>query len=280
MKHTVNDNMLEQFRNSLIEEEKSNATIEKYMRDMRSFLTYTEEKGGIDKETVMNYKKFLLEEYAVTSANSMLAAINRFFKFMGWYDCVVKAYRVQKESFRSADKELSRAEYYRLLNAAQKRGKQRLFLVMETICATGLRISELKFITVKSVYDGHARVVLKGKVRTILLPSQLCKKLKCYIKEKKMREGSVFVSRNGNPLDRSNILHDMKKLCGEAGVERKKVFPHNLRHLFACTYYRAEKNLSHLADILGHSNVNTTRIYTRMSSEEQIKQIETLRLVI
>lgn len=250
------------------------------MRDIRSFLLYVGEKAVINKELVIGYKQHLLEKYAVTSANSMIAAINKFFKHMNWYDCVVKAYKVQREAFRPANRELYKEEYYRLLKTAKKRGKRRLFLLMQTLGATGIRISELKFITVEAVLGGVARVSLKGKVRTVLLPSRLCGELKDYIKEKKIRTGSVFVSKNGNPLDRNNVRHDMKTLCDEAGVERGKVFPHNLRHLFACTYYQMEKNLSNLADILGHSNINTTRIYTKMSSREQKKRIDVLGLVM
>lgn len=280
MKHMIHDGMLEAFRIHLIEEEKSSNTIEKYIRDVRYFLSSVGEPGEIDKERMINYKKELLEKYAVTSANSMIAAANRFLKYMDWHDCVVKSYKVQKESFRPEERELSKEEYYSLLRTAEKQGKHRLRLVMETICATGLRISELKDITVQSVKNGQAQVALKGKIRIILLPSKLCRELNRYIKEKKLTSGSVFVSRNGNPLDRSNVLHEMKSLCSESGVDSKKVFPHNLRHLFACTYYQAEKNLSSLADILGHSNLNTTRIYTKMSSGEQVRRINMLGLVV
>lgn len=280
MEHKLKRSMLEKFRTGLLEEEKSDATIEKYMRDVTAFFLYANKKGYVDKEVVISYKKYLSEMYAVTSVNSILAAINRFFKYMGWYDCTVKSYRIQKEAFRSPERELTKEEYYRLLNAAKNKGNQRMYLLMQTICSTGIRVSELRFITVQAVNSGQAKVSLKGKTRTVLLPSRLCRELKHYIRKREIREGSVFISRNGNPLDRSNILHDMKKLCKEAGVDRRKVFPHNLRHLFACAYYKVEKDLSRLADLLGHSSINTTRIYTKISSREQAKHIEMLGLVL
>ena len=280
MEHKWEWNILEQFQEELINEEKSDATREKYVRDVRAFLNYMSTAGYINKEKVVEYKQYLQEHYAVTSINSMLAAINRFFKFTGWYDCAVKALRVQKEAFRSCEKELTRKEYYRLLETARKRGNQRLHLLMQTICSTGIRISELKYITAEAVYSGKARVSLKGKTRTVLLPSRLCRMLKHYARERRIQKGSIFITRNGNPMDRSNVLHEMKKLSEDAGVDRRKIFPHNFRHLFACTYYRMEKDLSHLADLLGHSSVNTTRIYTQISGEEQIRQIELLGLVV
>ena len=279
MGHKWEWDMLEQFRTNLINEEKSAATREKYMRDVKAFFRYLE-KEEVNKEQVIGYKQYLQEHYMVTSANSMIAAINRFFKYMGWYDCVVKALRVQKEAFRSLDRELSKQEYYRLLDTAKRRGNHRLHFLMQTICSTGIRISELKYITVDAIDSGKARVALKGKTRTVLLPARLCKVLRRYAKEQRIRTGSIFITRNGNPVDRSNVLHEMKALCAEARVDCGKVFPHNLRHLFACTYYRMEKDLSHLADLLGHSSIDTTRIYTQLSGREQIQQIELLGLVV
>lgn len=280
MRYELEPGMLEQFRKFLIEEEKSTATIQKYMRDIQGFFHYIGDCGYVDKEMVIAYKKTLLEKYSIISANSMLVAVNRFLKWAGCYECTVKMFKVQREAFRSPERELTKEEYHRLLRTARSEGKQRLYLLMETIGSTGIRISELRFITVQAVHTGRAAVSLKGKTRTVLLPSQLCRKLKHYIKEKKIYEGSVFVTRTGNPVDRSNILHEMKQLCELAGVERKKIFPHNLRHLFACTYYRLEKNISHLADLLGHSSIDTTRIYTQTSGEEQMRQINLLGLII
>lgn len=279
MKHEVNKKQMEIFRMRLLEDEKSTATIDKYMKDVRRFLAYAEGKGSVDKELVMAYKESLLGRYVPASINSMLAALNCFFKKMGWYDCVVKLIKIQKDSFRAQERELSKAEYYRLLKAAKAAKKERLYLVMETICSTGIRVSELQFITVEALGKGQANVSLKGKTRTVLLPSALTKKLKKYVRKRKIQKGSIFITRSGKPMDRSNICHEMKALCEEAQVAESKVFPHNLRHLFACTYYKVQKDLSRLADILGHSNVNTTRIYTLVSGKTQMKRIESLGLV-
>lgn len=281
MSHTMGIGEIENFRNQLVEEEKSSATIEKYVRDVKAFLDYAgnEAVAIVSKEAVIRFKDYLLEHYAITSVNSMLAAVNCFLKKFGWYDCVVKLLKVQREAFRSHERELSKEEYYRLLKAAKDKGNERLYYIMQCICSTGIRISELKFITVESLNTRQARVCLKGKTRTVLLPSELCRRLKEYVQKRAINRGSIFVTCSGKPLDRSNILHDMKALCEASGVSRKKIFPHNLRHLFACTYYQEEKDLSHLADILGHSSVNTTRIYTLVSGEEQAKQIDMLGLV-
>lgn len=280
MEHIIERGMLDLFRSRLIDDEKSEATLEKYTRDVEAFIRYVGIGSVITKDVTLHYKKHLIKKYAVTSANSMLAALNRFFREMGWLDCIVKSFKVQREAFRSKERELSKAEYLRLLSAAQKRGNQRLYLLMETICSTGIRVSELQAITVESLLNGRAIVSLKGKTRVVMLPAALCRALKSYVKKRKIKEGSIFVTRTGKPMDRSNILHAMKALCREAKVDCRKVFPHNLRHLFACTYYKMEKDISHLADILGHSNINTTRIYTRASGEEQIKQINRMGLIL
>lgn len=280
MEYQLTKEMLEAFQTALVEEEKSEATIDKYMRDIRAFSRYAEGKMGVDKAVVVAYKKYLMERYSITSVNSMLAAINRFFQWMGAYECVIKTCRIQKEAFRSREREMTKGEYQCLLQTARKKEKERLYLLMQTIASTGIRVSELRFITVQAVQSGKALVSLKGKTRTVLLPSGLRSQLKHYIKKKRIHGGSIFVTRNGKPMDRSNILHEMKALCEEAGVDRRKVFPHNLRHLFACTYYKAKKDISHLADLLGHSSINTTRIYTRISGEEQMRQIDMLGLTM
>lgn len=279
MEKQISNSLIVQFQNKLIEDERSDATIQKYLRDLEAFRRFIGEEE-VTKEQVITYKQYLKEKYKPASVNSMLAAVNSFFKEMGWYDCVVKALKIQRQSFRSSERELTKKEYYRLLEAARKKKDLRLYFLMETICATGIRVSELPFITVEAVENGRAIVSLKGKTRTVLIPKALCRKLRQYVKEKKIRSGSIFVTKSGRPVDRNNILHSMKRLCEEAGVDRNKVFPHNFRHLFACLFYKAEKDLSRLADILGHSNVNTTRIYTSVSGEEQAKQIENLGLVL
>ncbi|MDO5539547.1 MAG: tyrosine-type recombinase/integrase [Eubacteriales bacterium] len=280
MGHLLEKTMLQTFRERLEEEEKAKATIEKYLHDVEMFFRYAEGLEEINKYSMIAYKEFLTDKYAAASVNSMLAAVNVFLKNMGWYDCVVKSLKIQKEAFRAREKDLTKDEYYCLLNAAQKKNDTRLYWIMQALCATGIRVSELKYITVESLSTGCARVNSKGKQRMVLLPSILCRKLRKYVREQQIKRGSVFVTRSGKPVDRSNICHAMKNLCTETGICRGKVFPHNLRHLFALTYYKAKKDLSHLADLLGHSNVNTTRIYTLVSSEEQEKQIEVLGLVV
>lgn len=267
------------FRNKLIEDEKSTATIQKYLRDVETFFTFVGE-GMVTKNMVIRYKEYLKGTYKPSSVNSMLAAVNRFLKEMGWFDCVVRALKVQRQSFRPQERELTKEEYFRLLQAAKANNKRRLYLLMQTICSTGIRVSELRFITWEAVKVGRAVVSLKGKTRSVLLPSALCRELKTYAKDNRIESGSIFITRSGRPMDRSNILHDMKALCEDAKVNRHKVFPHNLRHLFACQFYQVEKDLSRLADLLGHSNVNTTRIYTSVSGEKQIRQIEQLGLII
>ena len=272
--------MLERFGQELKEAEKSRATIDKYLRDAARFIGFVGEGKIVTKDIVIAYKEYLAENYAVTSANSMIAAVNSFLRAAGREDCAVKFFKVQSTAFRARDRELTREEYIRLVEAAKKKGKKCLSLIMQTICATGIRISELRFITVEALHVRQATVSLKGKTRTVILPVELCIELKRYIREKKITSGSIFVTRTGKPIDRSNILHGMKALCEAAKVLKSKVSPHNLRHLFALTYYKVERDICHLADLLGHSNINTTRIYTMVSCEEQEQQIDCLGLFI
>lgn len=280
MRHIISLELLEKFREKMWEDERSKATVEKYLRDIRTFIEFAGEESKIDKDTVMAYKTYLLEKYAPASVNSMLAALNSFLKENGWYDCVVKAIKIQKEAFRSGNKELTKEEYYRLLQAAKRRENRRLYMLIQTICSTGIRVSELEYITVEALHTRRAVVSLKGKTRTVILPIELCRELKQYVKGRDIKSGAIFVTRTGKPMNRSNIWKEMKELCESAGVDKEKVFPHNLRHLFACTYYQLNKDITHLADILGHSNINTTRIYTLVSGEEQEKQISMLGLVV
>ena len=267
-----------EFKSYLIEEEKSKATLEKYVRDIECFYAWVGDKE-LNMLCVLNYKEYLTENYAVSSVNSMLSSINSFFTFLEWYELRVKTIKVQKQIFASNEKELTKSEYERLLTAAKAKSNQRLYLLMQTICSTGIRVSELRFITVEAINQGRAEINCKGKRRCAFLPTELCKMLKTYIKEQKIKSGAVFVSKNGNPLDRSNIWSDMKKVCKEAGVSEKKVFPHNLRHLFARTYYTLQKDIVRLADILGHSSISTTRIYTMETGEIHRKQIQRLGLL-
>ena len=234
---------------------------------------------NVDKAAVLEYKAYLVENYKPASVNSVLSSLNSFFTYNEWYDCRVKSLKIQKQIFASKDKELTKVEYERLLDAAKSKKNERLYLLMQTICSTGIRVSELRFVTVAAVNTGVANINCKGKLRQVFLPKALCKVLIRYIREQKITSGSVFVSRTGKPLDRSNIWSDMKKLCESARVSKDKVFPHNLRHLFARTYYSLQKDIVRLADILGHSSVNTTRIYTMETGEVHKRHIEKLGLL-
>lgn len=265
--------------NYLQEQEKSTATIKKYNHDLETAAEYAA-GAELTRPLLISWKKHLTEIYAPTSVNSMLAALNGYLAFMGWSDLTVKPLKIQKSMFRDEKQELTRPEYERLVRAAEQKNNRRLSLIMQTLCATGVRVSELRFITVSAVKTGCVEIYNKGKRRKVFLPQPLCKILSRYIREQGILEGPVFVTKNGKPLNRSNIWRDMKALCESAGVDPAKVFPHNLRHLFARTYYSLEKDLSRLADILGHSNVNTTRIYTMESGDVHARQVGRLGLVI
>ena len=274
----ITNELIQKFKEYLIDEEKSSSTLDKYIRDITVFMEWCKETE-LNKSVVLEYKQDIIKKYAPASVNSILSSLNSFFSYNEWYDLKVKTLKIQRQIFASKDKELTKAEYERLLVAAKQKKNQRLYYLMQTICATGIRVSELKAITVSAVKCGQATINCKGKMRIVILPKQLCKMLKDYIKENNIKSGSVFVSKNEKPLDRSNIWSDMKKLCESAGVSKDKVFPHNLRHLFARTYYSIQKDVVRLADILGHSNVNTTRIYTMETGEIHRQQIQKLGLL-
>lgn len=269
---------IETFQNHLLQEEKSTATMEKYLRDVRAFLVFSGQTA-ITKDLVMTYKQALLEKnYAVRSINSMLASLNSLLDFLGWGDCKVKSLKIQRQTYCAEEKELTKAEYLRLLEASKN--QPQLNLIMQTICGTGIRVSELKYFTVETVRRGEIVVSCKSKTRTILLPGKLKKLLLEYAKKNKIQSGAVFVTRNGKPVNRSNIWAQMKRLCEIAGVKPSKVFPHNLRKLFARTFYGIEKDIAKLADILGHSSINTTRIYIMTTGTEHRRKIERLGLVV
>lgn len=278
-RRVITNHLLNSFEKYLIENEKAEATIEKYMRDIRQFENYAAE-SILDKTVVLGYKSMLEQNYAIRSANSMLAALNAFLRFVGWYDLCVKQFKVQKEAYCSEEKELSKIEYTALVKAAELKKNKRLSLVVQTICSTGIRVSELQNITVEAVRRGEAVVSCKGKSRKIFIVKALQKKLLHYSMEQGITAGSLFVTKNGKPLNRSNIWRQMKELCKQAGVSPKKVFPHNLRHLFARTFYGIEKDIAKLADILGHSNINTTRIYIITTGAEHQRRMENMRLII
>ena len=234
----------------------------------------------VTRELAAGWKRHLLEAgYAPATINAMLAALNGLFRFLGWEDCRVKFLKVQRRLFRDPARELSKAEYDRLLETALARGQDRLALLMEAICATGIRVSEVKYLTVEAAKNGRADISLKGKIRTILLPGKLCRKLLKFAKKQKTASGEIFLTKNGTSMSRRQIWGELKRLCRSAGVEPSKVFPHNLRHLFATTFYRVYKDIVHLADVLGHSSIDTTRIYLLTSGAEQSRQLNRLGLV-
>jgi integrase family protein len=274
----ITTEIIESFNEYLIGEEKSKSTITKYLHDVYKFKTWLEDRE-LSKPAVLAYKSYLCEHYTPASVNAALSSLNSLFCYMEWYDLRVKNLKIQKQIFASADKELTKLDYDHLLQAAKQKKNARLYLLMQTICSTGIRVSEIRYITVEAAGQGFAEINCKGKCRKVFLPRQLCRMLNKYVKEKKIKSGAVFVTKNGNPLDRSNIWSDMKKLCHAANVPKKKVFPHNLRHLFARTYYNSQKDIARLADILGHSNINTTRIYTMETGEIHRKQIQKLGLL-
>lgn len=279
MERIITNSMIGNFANFLRSDEKSDNTIEKYLRDVRAFTVFAEARE-ISKTVVVEFKASLVENYEVTSANSMIAAVNAFLRFMGWVDCCIKQFKVQKKAFCSEEKELTKAEYIRLVNTAKQKGNERLNLILQTICGTGIRVSELQFITVEAVRKGEAIVSCKNKTRTVFIVRELQKKLLSYIKSKGITTGCIFITKSGKPMSRCNIWREMKALCEQAGVSSDKVFPHNLRHLFARTFYGIEKDIAKLADILGHSNINTTRIYIITTGAEHKRKMENMRLII
>lgn len=279
-KHKLTPEQIAAFERYLQREERAPGTIEKYLRDVRAFSLWLDGRT-VMKETGVEWKAHLLGRgYVPVTINSMLAAVNAFFRFAGWDDCRTRFLKIQRRMFRDPARELSRGEYERLLAAAHALGRERLALLMETICATGIRVSEVPYITVEAARRGRVDVALKGKIRTILLPGKLCRKLLKYAGHKKIASGEIFLTGSGNMLSRRQIWAEMKRLCKHAGVETSKVFPHNLRHLFATVFYRACKDIVQLADVLGHSSVETTRIYLLTAGSEHRRQLEQLGLIL
>ena len=261
-------------------EEKSENTVEKYIRDVKAFSIYIGE-AEITKETVIAYKnKLLTDNYAARSINSMLASLNSLFSFLRWVDLKVKSIKLQRQIYCPEEKEMTKAEYLRLVNTAKRKGNERLSLLIQTICGTGIRVSELQYITVEAVKCGEAVVSLKGKTRSVFIVRELQKKLLRYAAEQKISSGEIFITRTGKSMSRTNIWREMKNLCEQSGVNSKKVFPHNLRHLFARIFYGIEKDIAKLADILGHSSINTTRIYIITTGNEHRQRMENMRLII
>lgn len=279
MNRHINHEHLEAFERHLRLEERVPGTIEKYLRDVRSFAAWMGERP-LDKETAIAWKEHLLTSgYAPATVNSMLIAVNQFFRFRHWDELRIKTIRIQRQIFRSRDKELTKEEYTRLLETAHSLGRERLELLMETICATGIRVSEVKYITVEAAQAGRAEIALKGKIRTILLPGKLRRKLLKYAQKQKIGSGEIFLTKTGNGMSRRQIWAEMKALCKRAGVAESKVFPHNLRHLFARTFYRICRDVVQLADVLGHSSIETTRIYLASTGVEFVRRMDRLGLV-
>ena len=276
---TITAKAINEFQEHLILEEKSKITVEKYIRDIKAFAAYTQ-GNAVTKETVIAYKKCLQETYAVRSVNSMLASINSLFTFLGWHDLRVRSLKLQQQVFCPEEKELTRAEYARLCRTAERRHNARLCLILQTICGTGIRVSELRFITVEAVRHGEAVVNCKAKTRSVFIVKELKHKLLRYATAQGINTGMIFVTRTGKPVSRTNIWREMKALCAEANVDPQKVFPHNLRHLFARVFYGLEKDIAKLADILGHSSINTTRIYIISTGAEHRRHMENMRLIL
>ena len=268
-----------EFKEHLILEERSEITVEKYIRDVKAFTAYTQ-NTSVTKETVIAYKKHLQENYAVRSVNSMLASINSLLAFLGWHDLRVKSLKLQQQVFCPEEKELTKAEYARLCRTAERKHNERLNLILQTICGTGIRVSELQYITVEAVKQGEAVVNCKAKTRSVFIVKELKQKLLRYAAEQNIKNGMIFVTRTGKPISRTNIWREMKALCEEANVNPKKVFPHNLRHLFARVFYGIEKDIAKLADILGHSSINTTRIYIISTGTEHRQRMENMHLIL
>ena len=279
MEYHMTKEKITAYLQELRKEERAESTVEKYRRALLCFASFL---GGcaVTPEQVHFWKEHLHEKnYAPASINASLAALNGFFRFCGWTDCRARFLKVQRRLFRDSRQELTRTEYARLVAAAHRRGKQHIALLMETICSTGIRVSEVRYITVEAAREGKAEIALKGKIRTILLPAKLCRKLLRYAAQQKTALGMIFRTKSGVPLSRYQIWAHMKKLCAAAGVAAGKVFPHNLRHLFATAFYQAYKDIVKLADVLGHSSIETTRIYLATSATEHRRQLERLQLV-
>lgn len=325
MTYQITNEAIADYRKHLRGEEYSEGTVQKYLRDIRTFATWLKGHGtdhaeeirpdadenrgiederkaaesgenngdtiknvaegsrkgaSVDKEAAVGWKSWLVKQgYAAITINAMLSSLNGFFRFQGWEECRVKFLKIQRRTFREQERELSRTEYERLLDTAGKSGNLRLALLLETICATGIRVSEVKYITVEALRQKRTDISLKGKIRTIFIPGKLCKKLREYAKKRKIKSGEIFITRNGKSICRRQIWGEMKKLCEKAGVNSSKVFPHNLRHLFARTFYSMSKDIVKLADVLGHSSIETTRIYLISTGETHARQMERLGLV-
>lgn len=281
MERKMTEKVLLEFKEFLYEEEKSQATINKYMCDLKKLMIFM---GGqeITKSRMIEYKEYLRKnkQYKTSSINSFLVAANRLFEYLGWHDLRVKTYKIQKEVFLPENKDISKEEYKRLVRTASSLGKNKTAMMLQTICATGIRVSELSAITVSGVKKGMVEICCKGKIRQVLIPRSLQVKLLHFIRQNGVKRGTVFCTKSGRAVHRTSIWREMKRLCEQAGVKKDKVFPHNLRHLFAKSFYEINKDIAKLADVLGHSSIETTRIYIKSSFVEHRKQLELLDLIL
>ena len=280
MAHRLTQEKVEGYLTYLRNEERSPATLEKYARDLRTFTAFLPQGKGVDKAVVMAYKTWLTDGYAPASVNSMLAAVNGLLEYWNWHECRVRPLKIQRKTFQQPEKELTKQEYLRLVETAQEAGNPKIALLLQSVGATGARASEVRYLTVEAARRGRAVIHLKGKVRTILLPKQLCRGLLDYARQQKIRSGEIFLTRNGRGMNRKEIWAAFKRLCLRAGVPAGKVFPHNLRHLFARAFYAVRQDLAKLADVLGHSSVETTRIYLVSTWEEHARYLDEMRLII
>ncbi len=278
-KRKIQERHIRRFEERLRQEEKSKNTMQKYRHDLLQFVSFLRGRT-VEKTIVLDYKEFLGQKYELAGANSMIAAVNRFLRFMSWEDCCIKPFKIQKKTFCSEERELTKEEYIRLVKTAEQTGKKQLSLILQTVCGTGIRIGELQYITVEAAQKGEAVVSCKNKSRTVFIVRDLRKRLLQYCKQRGIVKGSVFVTKTGNPVNRCNVWREMKGLCEQSHVPKTKVFPHNLRHLFARIFYTMEKDVLKLADILGHSNINTTRIYTVTTGAEHRRKMEQMHLII
>ena len=270
---------IRKFKEQLYYNEKSTATIQKYIASIEKFTEYLNGQE-LTKEQLLEYREWMEQRYSPQTVNVEISAINAWLKFCKMDSLRLKMLRVQRESFLSEEREITKAEYQKLLSTAKRIGKERLYLIMMTLGGTGIRISELKYITVEAIQCGRAQIRMKGKNRTILLPEKLCKRLKRYVKKRGICSGYIFRTRSGKPVDRSNVWHEMKAISEEAGIRKEKVFPHNFRHLFARLFYSMEKNIAHLADVLGHSRIETTRIYVAASARDYERILNRMELIL
>ena len=278
--HNLTNEQILAFSTALFQAERSQATVEKYLRSVRAFSLFLDGQP-VTKDIVLAWKKHLQREenYSPSTVNASLAALNNLFNFLGWTDCRTHYLKIQRRLFRETGRELDRADYEKLIAAALGLGRERIALVMETICAAGIRVSEVRYITTEAVREGRTEIALKGKIRTILLPGKLCRKLEKYARQKKITSGELFLTRSGRPMSRKQIWAEMKGVCRAAGVAPSKVFPHNLRHLFARCFYRVSRDVAKLADVLGHSSIETTRIYLISTGAEHARTLDQLRLI-